>query len=61
MDTIDISALKTDFLEHSYYGDHKSVISDLYYLLRGTPTGQRFGLRQETARSGLYWQFKPGM
>jgi len=46
MDTVDVSNLDTDLVGHSYYGDSRSVLSDMFDLLStGLPPGKRFGLR----------------
>lgn len=60
MDTIDASAVKTDFLTHSYFGDSSTVMSDLFYLLRkGLTPAERFGLeRAQTSSGAEYWRFK---
>lgn len=60
LDSIDASAVDTSFMGHSYFGDNRSVISDLYYLLReGKPPGQRFGMRERASAVGRYWAFVP--
>jgi esterase/lipase superfamily enzyme len=60
IDTIDVSAVDTELDGHSYYGDNRSVISDIFQLLRhGFPPGERFGLVQVLAPSGRYWLFRP--
>jgi esterase/lipase superfamily enzyme len=60
IDTIDASAVDTEFDGHSYYGDNRSVVSDIFQLLRsGSPPGERFGLVQVLAPAGRYWQFRP--
>lgn len=60
IETIDVSRLDTDFLGHSYYGESKSVVSDIYYLLRhGYPPDQRFGLRRREKGGIPYWEFAP--
>lgn len=59
VDTIDASEVETDFLGHSYYGEAKSVISDLYYLIgQGIPPGQRAFLREVEHPEGQYWRFR---
>ncbi len=60
IETVDASAVDTSFVGHSYYGDNRSVMSDLFNLLRERqPAGVRFGLVPvETAR-GTYWRFQP--
>ncbi len=60
VDTIDASALDTDFIGHSYYGDHRSVVADIFSLLsEAKPPGQRFGLKAIRIASGTYWRFLP--
>jgi esterase/lipase superfamily enzyme len=59
IDTIDVSAVDTDLLGHSYYGDNQSVISDLFYLFEGVPPGQRTRLRTAQSATGSYWTFQP--
>ena len=60
MDTIDATAVKVDFLGHSYYGDSRTVMSDLFYLIRGgLPPPERFGLEMVQQDQGnIYWRFK---
>lgn len=59
METIDVSALDTSLSDHSYYASNKSVISDLYYLLRGRRAGKRHRLEKKTWNGRTYWAFKP--
>ena len=60
IDTIDVSSLDTDFLGHSYYGDNRSVLTDIFNLLaKGDPPDKRFGLRQAGVAPKLYWRFAP--
>jgi esterase/lipase superfamily enzyme len=62
MDTIDVTALDTDFLGHSYYGDNRSVISDIFYLIRGHAAKERHGLRKALTNNPnnlSYWKFQP--
>jgi esterase/lipase superfamily enzyme len=60
MDTIDASALETDFLGHSYYGDRTSVLSDIFALLNdGAPPDHRFGLHKASRGDLYYWKFLP--
>jgi esterase/lipase superfamily enzyme len=59
VDTIDASAVKTEFLGHSYFGDTDSVLSDLFYLIRdGTPPSERARLRERSRYGSAYWEFK---
>ena len=60
IDTIDVSALDTSLLGHSYFGDQRSVIADLYYLLRdGLDPARRRGLRASGQAPNRYWVFTP--
>jgi esterase/lipase superfamily enzyme len=60
VDTIDVSALDTDFIGHAYYGEHRSILTDLYRLVfGGDPPGRRFGLQQIRLAAGTYWKFRP--
>jgi esterase/lipase superfamily enzyme len=61
VDSVDASLVNTGLLGHSYYGDNRSIISDIYYLLRSEmPVGKRFGMFEQTNRQGLlYWAFRP--
>jgi hypothetical protein len=52
LDSVDATAMSTDFLAHSYFGDHSSVIGDLFALLRhGHGPEDRYGL----LRRGQWW------
>ncbi len=59
IETVDVSALDTGFLGHSYYGDHPLVVGDMFQVLQDhLPPAQR-RLRQ-SAKNGLpYWEFVP--
>ena len=58
VDTIDATGLDTGLMSHSYFGDHTSIVSDIYALVRhGHPPDQRFGLRRARHASGVYWTF----
>lgn len=60
IDTVEVSALRTDFLGHSYYGDNKSVLADLFGLIRdGLAPSARFGLRQTGSPPRQWWVFQP--
>lgn len=59
LDTIDASAVNTSLVGHSYFATDRSVLADLFELLRnGTAPDKRFGL-MPLAMSGLrYWSFQ---
>ena len=60
VDTIDATAVDTQFLGHSYYGDNRSILSDIFYVIRdGKPPSQRFGMRPNNPTTPTYWIFRP--
>jgi len=59
VDTIDVSAIDTNLMGHSYYGDNKSVLSDIFNAMLGQPVERRFGLKKRTKGSQPYWVFQP--
>ena len=59
VDTIDVSAVDTNFVGHFYYGENKSVLSDIFNLIQGQPASKRFGLKQRTRDKRFYWVFQP--
>jgi esterase/lipase superfamily enzyme len=54
--TIDASLLDTDLVGHSYYGDNRSVISDIFYLLKDVPASSRL-LKERSKGDLVYWEF----
>lgn len=61
MDTIDATAVDTSFVGHSYVPENRSVLSDVFYLIRdGKPLGQqlRAGLQPAGTPLGQYYKFK---
>lgn len=60
IDVIDASAVDTSLVGHSYYGDNRSVLADLFWLLRkGEPPESRFGMSQFVREDGSYFAFLP--
>jgi len=60
VDTIDASAVDTSLLGHSYFGDNRSIISDVFYLIRhGLAPNQRSGLKPNAMKELYYWLFQP--
>jgi esterase/lipase superfamily enzyme len=58
MDTIDVSNVDTTMLGHSYYGNSRSVLADLFELLNESrPPQQRKWLSPITVGKMLYWVF----
>ncbi|HEX6100388.1 MAG TPA: alpha/beta hydrolase [Thermoanaerobaculia bacterium] len=60
VDTIDATAVDTSFLGHSYYGDNRSVVGDIFELIRrGSSPADRFGLTPMKRYGAQYWAFNP--
>jgi len=59
LDTIDVSSVDTSLVGHFYYGDNRSVLSDMFNLIRGQEAGNRFGLKKRTKGGRSYWAFRP--
>ena len=59
IDTIDASNVDTGFLGHSYYGDERSILSDMFYMFRGMGPEARAMLERRSKPAGDYWAFKP--
>jgi esterase/lipase superfamily enzyme len=59
VDTIDVSAVDTSLLGHSYYGSNGTVLSDLFDLLHeNRPPDERQWLRTQYLGSMKYWVFQ---
>jgi len=59
IETIDSTGSNSDFLGHSYFAEGRSVLSDLFYLIRdGLRANQRFGLETVESPVGTYWKIK---
>jgi len=59
IDTIDASAIDTDFLGHSYFSDNWPLLSDIHSILRkDEPPSMRFGLREMDCSEGKYYVFR---
>jgi esterase/lipase superfamily enzyme len=59
VDTIDASEVDTGLIGHSYFADRRSVISDIYDLIRfGIGPDKRFGLTASDFH-GPHWIFNP--
>lgn len=58
IETIDVTNVDTDFTGHSYVGDRRSVLSDLYYIVHSdTRAEHRFGLSEKWQNGMQYWLF----
>jgi esterase/lipase superfamily enzyme len=59
LDTIDASAIDTDFLGHSYFSDNWPLLSDIHSILfKDDPPGARFGLMEMQHPDGKYYAFR---
>lgn len=59
VETVDASTVDTDFLGHSFFSAARSVLSDIYSLLRDDKrAGQRFGLRVQKLAGETYFVFR---
>lgn len=59
METIDASGVDTGFVGHSYFAEQRTLLSDLFYLVReNARASQRFGLSEVNGPSGRYWRFR---
>ncbi|MBW3597308.1 MAG: alpha/beta hydrolase [Planctomycetes bacterium] len=60
IDTIDVSAIDTSLLGHSYYGDNDSIIADLFRLVHESLPPERRERLKAAQYGGLpYWIFLP--
>jgi esterase/lipase superfamily enzyme len=59
VDSIHAEAVDTGLLGHSYIGDSRSILSDVYYLLRGLRPASRAFLREVITDTGSYWVLGP--
>lgn len=60
IETVDATGVDTSLLGHSYFAEARSVISDIFYLLKnGQRAERRFGLRPVDTQQGRYWKFQP--
>jgi len=57
VDSIDATVVDTSFLGHSYFGDNRSVISDLFQLLRHDHGPGERGLTPRSFGESTYWIF----
>jgi esterase/lipase superfamily enzyme len=59
LDTIDASDVDTSFMGHSYFGDNRSIITDIFHLIHNNlPPGKR-GLTSKNIQNLEYWLFNP--
>ncbi|KIR17154.1 hypothetical protein PFLU4_20520 [Pseudomonas fluorescens] len=62
IETIDASAVKTDFMGHSYFAESGSVVSDIFYLFRTNLRPElRFNMKGVDIQRGRYWAFQSSL
>ncbi len=60
MDSIDASAVDTSFVGHSYYGSERSVLDDIFEIIKtGFAADKRYNLAPVEGPSGRFWRFRP--
>jgi esterase/lipase superfamily enzyme len=60
VDTIDATAAESDMVGHSYYGESRAILADIFSLLKtGMPPDQRFGLQAADSGGQKYWILQP--
>lgn len=59
LDTIDATSVDTSFIGHSYYAEAKSIVADLFEILKYQRTAkERLNLALTNTPSGDLWVFK---
>jgi esterase/lipase superfamily enzyme len=59
IDTIDASAIDTDFLAHSYFSDNWPLLADIHSILsKDEAPASRFGLMEKNHETGKYYAFR---
>src|SRR5260370_15663955 len=60
VDTIDVSAVDSSFVGHSYLGDNRSILSDISQLISNwAPPDKRLGMVPLLQNNQTYWTFRP--
>lgn len=59
IETVDATDASDGFLGHSYYGQSRAVLSDMFYIINRTlPAAERFSLQPVDTAGGRYWKFR---
>jgi len=59
VETVDVTNVKTGALGHSYHNDSRTVLSDIYYILKKElGADERFSLKPVDTSEGRYWKFR---
>ncbi len=60
IDTVDASAVDTGLIGHAYFGDRRSILSDMFEVMQtSSPPSRRFGMHAATLQQMTYWVFNP--
>ncbi|MEZ4267479.1 MAG: alpha/beta hydrolase [Myxococcota bacterium] len=60
VDTVDASRVETSLTGHSYFGDNRTVLDDIFRLVRlGMPVDRRPALQARDLKGARYWEFVP--
>jgi esterase/lipase superfamily enzyme len=60
IDTIDASAVDTGLIGHAYFGDKRSILTDMFEVMQnGSPPSKRFGMHPATLQEMTYWVLNP--
>ena len=58
LETVDVSRVDVGFMGHSYYGSNRSVLRDLFSVIKQhKPIDKRYWLRPRKRTAGTYWEF----
>ena len=58
IESVDASDIESDFLSHSYFSSTKTLISDMFSIIKeGKPASKRLGLEKINASPMPYWRF----
>jgi esterase/lipase superfamily enzyme len=61
IETVDVSAVDSSLIGHFYYGESRSVVTDLYWLFRNwVPASARQHLTAVRSATGTLWRLLPG-
>ncbi|MEE9904286.1 MAG: alpha/beta hydrolase [Chlorobium sp.] len=59
IETVDVTDASDGFLGHSYYGQSRTVLGDMFYIINhGLPAAERFSLEPVDTVAGRYWKFR---
>jgi len=60
IDTIDATAVDTGLIGHAYFGDKRSILTDMFEIMQtGSPPEKRFGMHAATLQQMTYWVLNP--